>query len=79
MKRFLVIALIVKAVYLGTYICLRTSRVERWDRDGQDYVILLQSQVIYYVYRPLTHISTLISLACVFISGHITSDFYASI
>jgi len=78
MKRFFVIVLIVGAVYMGTYIWLRKSCVERWDRDGHNYVMFPQSRLVYYVYR-LLHMSTLISLACVFTSGHITSDYYASI
>ena len=54
MKRFFVIVLLVGAVYVGTYIWLRTSHVERWDHDGLNYVILPQSTLVYYVYRPLT-------------------------
>jgi hypothetical protein len=54
MKRFFVIVLLVAAVYIGTYIWLRTSHVERWDRDGNNYVILPESGFVYYVYRPLT-------------------------
>jgi hypothetical protein len=56
MKRFSVIVLLVAAVYIGTYICLRTSHVDRWDRDVHNYVILPESRLIYYVYRPLTYI-----------------------
>jgi hypothetical protein len=41
-----------------TYIRVRTSHVERWDRDGHDYVILPQSTIVYYVYRSLTYIDT---------------------
>jgi hypothetical protein len=48
--------LVVIAMYVGTYIWLRTSHVERWDRDGYDYVILSQSTVVYYICRPLTYI-----------------------
>ncbi len=56
MKRFFVIVLLVEAVYIGTYIWLPTSHVERWDRDGHNYVILPQSHLVYYVYRSLTYI-----------------------
>ena len=43
-------------MYVGTYIWLRALRVEGWDRDGHDYVVLPQSSLVYYVYRPLTYI-----------------------
>jgi hypothetical protein len=56
MKRFFVVILLVITIYVGTYIWLRASHVERWDRDGHEYVILPQSSVVYYVYRPLAYI-----------------------
>jgi hypothetical protein len=56
MKRFFVTVLIVGAVYIGTYIWLRKSWVEHWDRDGHNYVVLPQSRLVHYVYRPLTYL-----------------------
>jgi hypothetical protein len=53
---FFVAILVVITIYVGAYIWLRASHVERWDRDGHDYVILPRSTVVYYVYRPLTYI-----------------------
>jgi hypothetical protein len=47
MKRFFVIVLLVGTVYVGTYIWLQTSHVERWDHDGHNYVILPQSRLVY--------------------------------
>ncbi len=58
MKRFFVAILAVIMLYFGTYTWLRASHVERWNRDGHDYVILPQSTVVYYIYRPLTYIDT---------------------
>jgi hypothetical protein len=40
MKRFFVAMLVVITIYIGSYTWLRAIRVERWDRDGHDYVIL---------------------------------------
>ena len=54
MKRFFVIVLFVGAVYIAAYIWLRTSRVESWDRDVHNYLILPKSRLVYYVYQPLT-------------------------
>jgi hypothetical protein len=56
MKHFFVAILVVITIYVGTYIQLRASHVDRWDRDGHVYVILPRSTVVYYVYRPLTYI-----------------------
>jgi hypothetical protein len=56
MKRFVVVVVALFVVYVGTYVWLRGSHVERWDRDGHDYVILPQSTAIYYLYRPLTYL-----------------------
>jgi hypothetical protein len=75
MKRFFVTVLIVGAIYTGTYIWLRTSRVERWNRDGHNYVILPQS-ASFIIFIDLLHMSTLILPACVFISDHTTSHYH---
>jgi hypothetical protein len=56
MKRFFVAILVVITIYIGSYTWLRAIRVERWDRDGHDYVILPESTVVYYVYRPLIYV-----------------------
>lgn len=58
MRRFFVAILVTITMYVGTYIWVRTSHVERWDRDGHDYVILPRSTLVYYVYRPLAYIDT---------------------
>jgi hypothetical protein len=56
MKVFFVALLVILTMYLGSYTWLRASHIERWHRDGHNYVILPQSTVVYYVYRPLTYI-----------------------
>ena len=56
MKRLTVMLLILLAAYVGSYGWLRSSHIERWDRDGHDYVIFPQSAAIYYFYRPLTYL-----------------------
>ena len=42
-------------VYIGSYAWFRSSHVQRWDRDGRDYVIFPQQPALYYLYRPLTY------------------------
>jgi hypothetical protein len=45
------------AVYVGSYISFRSRHIEVWERDNQRYVIFPKDRVIlYYVYRPLSHI-----------------------
>ena len=61
MKRFLVAVVAILAAYAGSYVWLRSSHIERWDRDDHDYVILPQSTAIYYLYRPLTYIDARIT------------------
>ena len=57
MKRFFVTVLLVGAVYVGTYISAAdVTREALGSRDGHNYVILPQSHLVYYVYRPLTYI-----------------------
>ena len=56
MKRFFVIILTAGAVYIGTYVWLRTSRVERWARDRHNYVILPQSRLVLLSLSPVTYV-----------------------
>ena len=58
MKRKLLLGLlIIFAVYFLSYIWLRQSRTEVWEKDNMAYVIFPENQVyLYYLYRPLTYI-----------------------
>jgi hypothetical protein len=56
MKRLLAVILLLLPAYVGSYFWMRSSHIERWDRDGHNYVILPQSRAIYYLYRPLTYL-----------------------
>ncbi len=56
MKRALIAIAILLVAYVGSYVCFRATHVERWDRDGRDYVIFPQSPAVYYLYRPLTYL-----------------------
>jgi hypothetical protein len=60
MKRKLLTAvLIIFAVYFLSYLWLRQTRVEVWEKDNKAYVIFPENQVyLYYLYRPLTYIDT---------------------
>ena len=56
MKRKVLIALlIIVAAYVLSYVWLRQSRIEVWEKDNQAYVIFPADNIyVYYLYRPLT-------------------------
>src|SRR5258708_39778198 len=54
-KRLSLILVLLVIVYIGSYAWFRSSHVERWHRDGRDYVIFPQQPALYYLYRPLTY------------------------
>ena len=42
-------------LYVLGYLAIRFSGMQRWERDGQDYVIFPKSPIaVYYLYRPLS-------------------------
>lgn len=56
-KTILVGCLIFLLGYLGAYLGLRFANVEKWEKDGNDYLIFpKESPVVYYLFRPLTYI-----------------------
>jgi hypothetical protein len=46
------------AVYLAGYVIFRQVRAERWERDGQVYVIYPDGagRVLYHAWRPLSYL-----------------------
>ena len=56
MKRALLTIVVLLLVYFGSYVWFRSMHVERWERDGREYVIFPQSTAVYYLYRPLTYL-----------------------
>ncbi len=56
-KNFIRLLAAVLVVYLGSYLAVRWSYSEVWDRDGMTYV-LFPSSVVYYLYRPLMYIDS---------------------
>jgi hypothetical protein len=55
MKRVFIGLIILLAAYVVSYAWFRSSRIERWERNGHEYVIFPRSTAIYYFYRPLTY------------------------
>jgi hypothetical protein len=57
MKRPLLILVVPILIYAGSYVWFRNAHLQRWDRDGHDYVIFPeQPRAWYYFYRPLTYL-----------------------
>lgn len=58
MKRKLLIAVvIVFLLYFSSYIWIRQTRTEIWERDGNAYVIFPDDKIyLYYFYRPLSYV-----------------------
>jgi hypothetical protein len=49
--------LVLAFLYVGTYIAFRTSNQQRWERDGNVYVIFPRDNLaVYYLDRPLTYL-----------------------
>lgn len=55
MKRFLPLCAALSIAYVAGYIGYRQMHLERWDRDGREYVIF-GSGASYYAFRPLSYI-----------------------
>ena len=57
MKRILGVVLGALALYIASYLALRTGRVEVWARDGRPYVIIPASaRWLYYFFRPIMYL-----------------------
>jgi hypothetical protein len=51
------IALLITALYVGSYVCFRAAHVERWERDGRGHLIFPANNLTwYYVYRPASYV-----------------------
>ncbi len=49
-------------IYLGSYLFIRNSNVERWEKDQNDYVIYPQDKLyLYYLFRPLSYVDSKIT------------------
>ena len=54
-RKLLLTLLIIAAIYVLSYVWLRQSRIEVWEKDNQAYVIFPADNIyLYYLYRPLT-------------------------
>jgi hypothetical protein len=57
LKLFGLTVLVLAICYVGGYVALRAVATERWEADGQHYVMFPQNQAyLYYLWRPLTYL-----------------------
>jgi hypothetical protein len=46
-------------LYISSYLVIRSTNVETWQKDGKEYVIFPKEKVwMYYLYRPLSYIDS---------------------
>jgi hypothetical protein len=69
MKRFLMPALFIAAIYLGSYFIVRATYAEVWSKDGRAYV-LFPNSLIYYLYRPLSYLDATLTEMRFHIGAH---------
>jgi hypothetical protein len=56
-RKVVLVAVLAVLGYLISYLYIRSTSIERWEKDGQDYVIFSKEPVaVYYFYRPLSMI-----------------------
>jgi hypothetical protein len=48
------VTVIIFLVYILSYISVRQTHSEIWERNGRTYVIFPENKVLYYFYRPLS-------------------------
>ena len=55
-RKILIIIAVLCSLYFLSYIWLRQTRSETWEKDGKVYVIFPEDQILYYVFRPASYI-----------------------
>lgn len=53
MKKLTIIFVIIISIYILSYIFVRQTHQEIWEKDNQTYVIFPENKVLYYLFRPL--------------------------
>lgn len=56
-KSSLIAVTILVLLYLFSYGWFRQTHLERWEKDGKDYVIFPENNAfLYYFFRPMTYL-----------------------
>lgn len=54
---FLISLILIGVIYFSSYLWIRRTRTEIWEKDGNAYVIFPDDKIyLYYFYRPLSYV-----------------------
>ena len=53
-RKILITILIIFTTYISSYIFIRQTHIEIWEKDKNAYVIFPQDKILYYMYRPIS-------------------------
>lgn len=53
MKRLAIIFALIFSIYVLSYVVVRQTHQEIWEKDNQTYVIFPENKFLYYLFRPL--------------------------
>ncbi len=71
MKRKILIALtLIVFLYISSYIFIRQTHIEIWEKDKNAYVIFPENKILYYIYRPISLIDGKITGIGIHIGHH---------
>lgn len=60
-QKILIGAILLFSLYFLSYIWLRQSHSEIWEKDGKTYVIFPENKVLYILFRPLSYVDNKIT------------------
>lgn len=53
-RKFLISVIIIFTLYISSYIIIRQTHIEIWEKDKNAYVIFPETKILYYMYRPMS-------------------------
>jgi hypothetical protein len=60
-QKILIGAILLFSIYFLSYIWLRQSHSEIWEKDGKTYVIFPENKILYFLFRPLSYVDNKIT------------------
>ena len=55
-QKILIGAIFLFSLYFLSYIWLRQSHSEVWEKDGKTYVIFPENKILYLLFRPVSYV-----------------------
>jgi hypothetical protein len=53
-KRAVISVLVLLAIYFASYIFIRQTHQQTWEKDNKAYVIFPENRFLYYTFRPMS-------------------------